>query len=94
MNLQFESAGDSWITFSWEQDSNGVDIVSQIISIRGGQIERNVTVEGDETHWNTTGLQPGTEYTFRVTAVASDGQMSSQSVALLTTTRIPCMFTP
>ena len=81
-----ESAGVSWIVLSWSLVPGDVLITAQVIFISGGGIERNITLEGSMTSVNVTGLQPGTEYSFRVIAVASDGQTSLPSVGLTATT--------
>ena len=49
-------------------------------------MERNITLGGEEVFVNVTNLLPGTEYVFRVVAMASDGQTSPRSNALVTTT--------
>ena len=82
----FESAGVSWIVLSWSLTPGDVLISAQVIIVSGGGIERNITLEGSMTSLNVTGLQPGTEYSFRVIVVASDGQTSLPSVALTATT--------
>ena len=50
-------------------------------------MDLDITVDGDETRVNVTDLLPGTEYEFRIIAVASDRQTSPQSIALVATTR-------
>ena len=85
-DLTFESAGVSWIVLSWSLVPGDVLITAQVIFISGGGIERNITLEGSTTSVNVTGLQPGTEYSFRVIAVASDGQTSAPSVSLTAST--------
>ena len=85
-DLILESAGVSWIVLSWSLTPGDVLISSQIVLLSGGGTERNITLEGSTTSFNVTGLQPGTEYSFRVIAVASDGQTSLPSVALAATT--------
>ena len=75
-----ESAGVSWIVLSWSLTPGNVLITAQVIFFSGGGIERNITLEGSGTSFNVTDLQPGTEYSFRVIAVASDGQTSAPSV--------------
>lgn len=57
-------------------------------------MENNITLGGDEVFVNVTDLLPGTEYVFRVLAVASDGQTSPLSTALVATTglRAPGMY--
>ena len=82
----FESAGVSWIVLSWSLIPGDVLITAQIIFVSGGGIERNITLEGSVTSLNVTVLQPGTEYSFRVIAVASDGQTSAPSVSLAAST--------
>ena len=81
-----ESAGVSWISMSWSLFPGDVLITSQIIVVSGEGTERNITLEGNGTAVNITGLQSGTEYSIRVTAVASDGQTSPPSVALTAST--------
>ena len=76
----------SWIVLSWSLIPGDVLITSQIILLSGGGTERNITVEGNGTSLNVTGLQPGTEYSFRVIAVASNGQTSPPSVSFSATT--------
>ena len=82
----FESAGLSWIVLSWSLIPGDVLITAQIIFVSGGGIERNITLEGSVTSVNVTDLQPGTEYSFRVIAVASGGQTSAPSVFLTAST--------
>ena len=79
----------SWIVLSWSLTPADVLITSQIVLISGGGIERNITLEGSGTSFNVTGLQPGTEYSFRVIAVASDGQTSLPSVFFTASTSEP-----
>ena len=93
MNLTLDSFGESWVAFLWFQIPSEIDITSQIVSVSGGGIEWEVTIDGDQTTVNVTDLLPGTEYGFKVIAVASDGQMSPQSIALLATTRSPVLGT-
>ena len=81
-----ESAGVSWIVLSWSLTPGDVLISAQVIIVSGGGIERNITLEGSMTSVNVTGLQPGTEYSFRVIAVASDGQTSLPSLSYTATT--------
>ena len=81
-----ESAGVSWIVLSWLLIPGDVLISAQVIFVSGGGIERNITLEGSGTSFNVTGLQPGTEYSFRVIAVASDGQTSLPSLSYTATT--------
>ena len=76
----------SWIVLSWSLIPGDILITSQIILLSGGGIERNITVEGNGTSLNVTDLQPGTEYSFRVIAVASNGQTSPPSVSFSATT--------
>ena len=82
-----ESAGVSWIVLSWSLIPGDVLITAQIIFVNnGGGIEGNITLEGSVTSINVTDLQPGTEYSFRVIAVASDGQTSAPSVLFTAST--------
>ena len=78
----FGSAGVSWIVLT----PGDVLISAQVIFVSGGGIERNITLEGSTASVDVTGLQPGTEYSFRVIAVASDGQTSAPSVSLTAST--------
>ena len=87
VNLSLDSFGESWVAFLWFQIPSEIDIVSQIVSVSGGGMEWNITIDGDQSTVNVTDLLPEIEYEFRITAVASDGQMSSQSAALVATTR-------
>ena len=84
-----ENTGVSWILLSWSLFPGDVLITSQIVLISGGRIERNLTLEGSGTTFNVTGLQPGTEYSFRVIAVASNGQTSLPSVLFTASTSEP-----
>ena len=85
-DLVLESAGVSWIVLSWSLTPGDVLITAQVIFVSGGGIERNITLDGSGTSFNVTDLQPGTEYSFRVIAVASDGQTSAPSVFLTAST--------
>ena len=60
--------------------------MSQVILVSGGGTERNITLEGNGTSVNVTGLQSGNEYSFRVIAIASDGQTSTLSAVLTAST--------
>ena len=51
--------------------------------VTGGGIEQNITIDGNHTIVNVTDLLPGNEYIFRIIAVASDGQTSPMSAALI-----------
>ena len=84
-----ESAGVSWIVLSWSLTPGDVLITAQIIFVSGGGIERNITLDGSGTSFNVTDLQSGTEYSFRVIAVASDGQTSLPSVFFTASTSEP-----
>ncbi|CAI7989837.1 hypothetical protein GBAR_LOCUS348 [Geodia barretti] len=85
-NLVLESAGVSWIVVSWSLFPGDVLTSSQVILVSGGGTERNITLEGNGTSVNVTGLQSGTEYSFRVIAIASDGQTSTPSAVLTAST--------
>ena len=74
-----ESVGKSWIQFSWSLFPGDALITTQVILVSGGGTERNITLEGNGTSVNVTGLQSGTEYTFRVIALARDEQTSPPS---------------
>ena len=87
VNLTLDSFGESWVAFLWFQILNEIDIESHIISVRGGGLEWDITIDGDQLTLNVTDLLPGTEYEFRIASVASDGQTSLQSTALVVTTR-------
>ena len=87
MDLSLGSYEKTWIVFSWFQIPTEIVIESHIISVSGGGIEWDITVDGDKTTVNVTDLLRGTEYEFRITAVASDGQISPQSAVLIATTR-------
>ena len=87
VNLTLDSFGESWVAFLWLQTPSEIDIASQRVSVSGGGLEWDITIDGDQSTVNVTDLLPGTEYEFRITAVASDGQMSPQSIALIATTR-------
>ena len=78
-DLKLEVTGLSWIHLSWSLFPGDALITTQIILVSGGGTERNITLEGNGTSVNVTGLQSGTEYTFRIIAVASDGQTSPPS---------------
>ena len=85
-NLVIESVGMSWIQLSWSLFPGDFLTTAQVILVSGGGTERNITLEGNGTSVNVTRLRSGTEYTFRVIAVASDGQMSPPSVSLIAVT--------
>ena len=85
-NLVLESAGVSWIVVSWSLFPGDVPTSSQVILVSGGGTERNITLEGNGTSVNVTGLQSGTEYSFRVIAISSDGQTSTPSAVLTAST--------
>ena len=87
VNLTLDSFGKSWVAFLWFQIPSEIVIESHIISVSGGGMEWDITIDGDQSTLNVTDLLPGTEYEFRITAVASDGQTSPQSTALVVTTR-------
>ena len=87
VNLTLDSFGKSWVAFLWLQIPSEIDIESHIISVSGGGLEWDITIDGDQSTLNVTDLLPGTEYEFRITTVASDGQTSPQSTALVVTTR-------
>ena len=84
--LQLGIAGLSWIQLSWSLFPGDTLITAQVILVSDGGTERNITLEGNGTSVNVTGLQSGTEYTFRVIAVANDGQTSPPSVSLTAST--------
>ena len=88
-DLQLEGIGPNWILFSWTQSPLDQNITRYIIAVSRGGIQRNVTKEDIQPRANVTGLQPGTEYTLQVVAVAIDEQMSPLSVALVATTSVP-----
>ena len=85
-DLVLESAGVSWIVLSWSLTPGDILITAQIIFVSGGGTERNITLDGSGTSFNVTDLQPGTEYSFRVIAVASDGQTSIPSLSFTAAT--------
>ena len=87
--LVIDDIGFSWIAFSWQQLSTDVDIARSIVIIRGGGSAMNITVGGNGSSANVTGLQPGTEYTLQVVSVATDGQTSDPSSSLTATTLLP-----
>ena len=87
VNLTLDSFGESWVAFLWLQIPSEIDIESYIISVSGGRMEYDITIDGDLSTVNVTDLQPGTEYEFRIVTVASNGQMSPQSAVLAVTTR-------
>lgn len=87
--LVVDDIGFSWIAFSWQQLSTDVDIARSIIIIRGGGSAMNITVGGNGSSANVTGLQPGTEYTLQVVSEATDGQTSDPSSSLTATTLLP-----
>ena len=90
-DLFLEGFGTTWIAFSWFfQIRIEIKIIFHIL-VSGGGMEWDITVDGDDTTVNVTDLLPGTEYVFRVTAMASDGQLSPPSTPLITTTAFPCM---
>ena len=90
-DLFLEGFGATWIAFSWFfQIPIEIKIIFHILVSRGG-MEWDITVDGDDTTVNVTDLLPGTEYVFRVTALASDGQLSPPSTPLITTTAFPRM---
>lgn len=61
--------------------------MTQIVLVTGGGIEQNITIDGNHTTVNVSDLLPGNEYVFRIIAVASDGQTSPISAALIASTR-------
>lgn len=65
------------------------EITGHIVLVSGDDMEHNVTIGGAQMSTNVTGLQPGSEYTLRLVAVAMDGQMSPLSFALSATTALP-----
>ena len=62
------------------------NITKYIILISREDEQRNVTKEDTKTNANITDLEPGTEYTFRVVAIAIDGQSSLPSDPLTIST--------
>ena len=85
-NLLVEDVGKSWIVLSWFL-IHDIEVVTQIVLVTGGGIEQNITTDGNHTIVNVTDLLPGNEYVFRIIAVASDGQTSPRSAALIASTR-------
>ena len=85
-DLTLESFGDSWITLSWFQIPSEIEIIQQIVLVRGGGIEWNITLQGDENTVNVTDLLHGNEYIFRIIAMAIDRQLSLPSDPLITNT--------
>lgn len=85
-DLLLEDVGESWIVLSWFQ-IHDIELVTQIVLVTGGGIERNITVDGEHTTVNVTDLLPGNMYIIRIIAVASDGQSSPRSAALVASTR-------
>ena len=81
-----ESYGESWIVISWSLPHGEVQITDHVILISEEVSERNITLENNGTSVNVTGLQAGTQYSFRVIAVASDGQTGLPSAVLTATT--------
>ena len=90
-DLLLQGFGNTWIAFSWFFQFHIETKIIFHIAVHGGGIELDITVDGDETTVNVTDLLPGTEYEFRVTAMASDGQISPPSTPLITTTAFPSM---
>ena len=62
------------------------NITKYIILVRRKDEQRNVTKEDTQTNANITVLEPGTKYTFRVVAIAIDGQSSIPSDLLTVST--------
>ena len=62
----------------------------QLVLVRGGGAEYNVTVGGDRASSNITNLEAGVMYTMRIVTVAEDGQMSFPSLSALAMTQLPC----
>ena len=84
--LEVESVGESWIVFSWSLFPGELFITEQVILVSDGGTDRNITLEGNGTLVNVTGLRSETQYSFRVVAVDSDGQSSPPSAPLSVTT--------
>ena len=82
-DLVLDSAGESWIAFSWSQIPSGEDIIEQIILAIGGGAEWNFTLDGNATTVNVSNLMSATEYIFRIITVTSDGQRSPPSIAFI-----------
>ena len=62
----------------------------QLVLVRGGGTEYNVTVDSQRANSNITNLDPGIMYTMRVVTVGNDGQMSFPSLSALAMTQISC----
>ena len=84
--LQVTGASFSWIHFTWTQSPMDTNITKYIILVSREDEQRNVTKEDTQTNANITDLEPGTEYTFRVVAIAIDGQSSIPSDLLTVST--------
>ena len=80
--LLLEGVGNSWISFSWNQSSNKIEVTEQIILVSGRGTKKNITVDVAQTQVNVTDLQSGTEYELRVIVVASDGKQANQVLLL------------
>lgn len=89
VNLEVESVGSSWIVISWQQPSGNQKIVQQEVHIVGGGERRILPVPGAVMMVNVTGLEPGTEYTFKITSEAFDGQKSLISEGITASTCFP-----
>ena len=74
---------------SWSLNES--DLSQQYIVISGDGRIWNVSVDGNATAVNVTGLQPnGVKYLLKVIAVAVNGQLSIPSVSVMGRTQFIC----
>ena len=82
-NVFFKSISATWISISWDNGSANADIVSYTVTAASGSGSVSITVDGNNTDVNVTGLKPGTEYTLTVVSISAAGDMSSPSDPLI-----------
>ena len=92
INVEVEAVGSSWIILSWEQVVTSSGVRFQLVLVRGGGREYNVTVNSQRANSNITDLDSGTMYSMRIVTVAEDGQMSFPSLSALAMTQVTCKW--
>ena len=80
-NLKAAATSSSQINLSWTASSDNVGVTGYRVYRNGIQIATATT-----TAYSSTGLAPSTSYTYKVAAVDSANNVSSQSVSALATT--------
>ncbi len=80
-NVSAVSAGETAISLSWDSSTDNVEVAGYYIYRDGSQISSTTGLS-----YNDTGLNPGTSYSYTVSAFDSSGNESAKSTPTLATT--------